>query len=50
MLEYWNTGIMGSGKLVNSFIGKSFLTGKHNMRSLLLKSTFQYSTIPLFHQ
>ena len=61
MLENWNDGIMGSGKKGRWFIGKipldmeidividkelSFNPAKYYSG---LKSTFQYSTIPLFH-
>ncbi len=56
-LEYWNDGIMGEGgqdhkvkeeKRDNCLLAKLLLTGKLINEKLLLKPTFQYSTIPLF--
>jgi hypothetical protein len=53
MMEQWNSGIMGSGKMEKWVIGKIPLdreVNKVNIRiTSLLKQTFQYSTIPLFH-
>jgi len=52
MLEYWKDGILGFGKLGFWFIGKIHLDMGGNMlrnENSPLKSTFHYSTIPLFH-
>jgi len=50
MLEYWNDGIMGSGKMGYWSIGKIPLDREAiKCISSLFKPTFQYSTIPLFH-
>jgi hypothetical protein len=44
MLEQWNTGIMGSGRLGQWFVGKTLLTRK------LINERLPYKTIiPLFH-
>jgi hypothetical protein len=43
MLEQWNTGIMGSGRLGQWFVGKTLLTRKLINEKLPLKSTFHYS-------
>jgi len=48
MLEQWNTGIMGSGRLGQWFVGKTLLTRKLINEKLPLKPTFHYSIIPLF--
>jgi hypothetical protein len=60
MMEQWNDGIMGSGKMENRVVDRIRLgreVNRVNMINFLLKptplktgsSTFQYSTIPLFH-
>jgi len=49
MLEQWNNGILGSGKLREWFIGKTLLTRKSINEKLPYKiiiPTFQYSIIP----
>jgi hypothetical protein len=44
MLEQWNTGIMGSGRLGQWFVGKTLLTRE------LINERLPYKTvIPLFH-
>ena len=52
-MEYWNDGIMGSGKMGQWFIGKIRLDMEiknvNRLGNVLLKSTFQYSIIPSFH-
>jgi len=52
-MEQWNDGIMGSGKMEKWVIGKIPLDREVNKVKIrissLLKPTFQYSTIPLFH-
>jgi len=60
MMEYWNDGILGFGKMAYWVIGKIPLDtepGSLYIFSFLLKpiplktgsSTFHYSIIPLFH-
>ena len=52
MMEQWNDGIMGSGKMENRVVDRIPLgreVNRVNMINFLLKPTFQYSTIPLFH-
>jgi len=49
MLEYWNTGILGSGKMESWVIVKLFLTGIIKRNVIFFNSLFQYSIIPLFH-
>jgi hypothetical protein len=48
MLEYWNTGILGSGKMESWVIVKFLLTGIKQRNVIFFKSSFQYSIIPLF--
>jgi hypothetical protein len=49
MMECWNAGIVGSGKLGGWLTGKRYLHGK-NKESIPsdIKPIFHYSTIPLF--
>jgi hypothetical protein len=49
MLEYWNTGILGSGKMECWVIVKFLLTGIKYKNVIFFKSSFQYSIIPIFH-
>jgi len=46
MMEYWNTGILGSGKMENWVIVKFLFTGIKQRNITFLKSAFQYSIIP----
>jgi hypothetical protein len=49
-LECWNNGIEGSGTMQYWVNGKIFVDDKNKMAKVLLKPTFQYSNIPLFHR
>jgi len=49
MMEYWNTGILGSGKMESWFIVKFLLTGIKYGNVIFFKLLFQYSIIPIFH-
>jgi hypothetical protein len=53
MLEYWNTGIMGSGRLGQWFVGKTLLTRKLINERFPCKTIipiFQHSIIPCARQ
>jgi hypothetical protein len=49
MMEYWNTGILGSGKMEDWVIVKFPLTGIKYRNVIFFELLFQYSIIPLFH-
>jgi hypothetical protein len=49
MLEYWNNGTMGSGKMEQCFIKEFSLTAKKIKIISFENPAFQYSIIPLFH-
>jgi len=49
MLEYWNTGILGFGKMESWVIVKFLLTGIKYRNVIFFKLSFQYSIIPIFH-
>jgi hypothetical protein len=51
MLEYWNYGIMGSGKMELCCVGGIFIDRKKNNKIRSFENPiFQSSIIPLFHQ
>jgi len=49
MLECWNTGILGSGKMESWVIVRFLLTGIKYRNFIFFKSSLHYSIIPLFH-